>query len=74
MSNITLPWMNKIRQRIIEVAHSGLEGKPVLHPEVEKFIRPIMEYGESEEKRINKAFEEDTKRMHMGRQNEIAKN
>ena len=56
MKPIKLEWVDRIRNRMIEVGHSGANNEIVLHPEAEKFIRPILEYGEAEEKRITKEF------------------
>ena len=54
MTNIKLSWMNKIREQMnVTKKHPNLE--------IEKFIRPIIEYGLKEEKRISKKFMENVK-------------
>ena len=50
---ITLPWMDKIRERLEEV-------KPnltlVRWHAVNEFLQPIIDYGKSQEARINRKF------------------
>ena len=47
---VRLPWLNKIRARLKEKSWNS---------DVYEFIEPIMEYGESEEKRITEEFAKD---------------
>jgi hypothetical protein len=48
---ITLVWMDKIRERLKEY-----ESKHIVFRVATRFIQPIIEYGEAEEKRISEAF------------------
>lgn len=54
---IKLIWAEKIRERL-----KGIAGNDVYpyfkNAEVNEFIKPILDYAEAEEKRINKAFKQ----------------
>lgn len=50
MSNITLPWMDKIRERLEHYKDNN---------NIQEFIKPILEYGENEEKRINEEMDKN---------------
>ena len=55
---ITLPWMNKIRERLEEPYLI----KPFkINVDVMNFIKPILDYGNQEEIRITKSFHKDIK-------------
>jgi hypothetical protein len=57
---ITLEWMNKIRERIKEIKNHKDYGIGLCSV-IDFFIKPILDYGESEENRINNEFEEKRK-------------
>jgi sulfur transfer protein SufE len=52
MDKVTLPWMNKIRERLNEKRSWGTKYRDLLM--VREFLEPIIEYGESEEERLSK--------------------
>jgi len=60
MEKIKLEWMNRIRKRLKENAidETGETTKYLWGRDeyIQQFIKPIIEYGEAEEERINKEF------------------
>jgi len=64
MKPIKLPWMEKIRERRKEWEEKieDEEIKEILLKAVDAFLKPIIEYGESEEERITTRLMEETTR------------
>jgi hypothetical protein len=58
---ITLTWANKIKEQLNKTwIADDIRLTWAEHPDVRKFIKPILDYAADEEKRINKAFNIDT--------------
>ena len=55
MKKITLPWMNRIRERLKEAKEIYSDSAMA---DINEFISPVVEYGEKEEERISIEFEE----------------
>ena len=55
---ITLPWMNMLRERLNDTRLKGGPdvGKWIDDASVMAFLKPILEWGQSEEIRITKSF------------------
>jgi hypothetical protein len=64
---ITVPWMDKIRARLEERTKYNLEEFPESNHKynewhvIRDFIQPILDYGEGVEKKINTAYDRNTK-------------
>ena len=70
MKQIPVHWMIKIKERLEENSSVGMTFKNI--PIIQEFIRPIIDYGNKEERRITRHFQkEENKRR--DRQNDKGK-